>query len=284
MIIVISGSGGFIGKQLTSYFKAKGNDVRSISRIDAGTPDNEIVRQLSGADVIINLAGAPIIGRWNKTYKKLLFDSRIIITRKIVEAISILDIKPQLLISASAVGIYSQEGEHTESKFRISDDYLGQICSAWELEAKKAIPFTRVAITRFGIVLGKDGGALARMLPLFRFGVGGKIASGRQGFSWIHVIDLIRAMEFIIENQKLSGEFNLTSPNVVDNSKFTKLLAGILGRPAFFMVPSFVLRLVFGEGSIAVAGGQFAKPQHLLDEGFEFVYPDLANALDDIIS
>ena len=282
MNIAISGANGFIGKQLTSYFQAKGNDIKIITRISAESHADEIVKQLSGADVIINLAGAPIVGRWTKSYRKALFDSRIITTRKIVEAVSLLDDKPQLLVSASAVGIYSQEGEQTENNYKVADDYLGEICSAWEQEAKKATPFTRVAITRFGIVLGKNGGALQRMLPLFRLGLGGKIASGKQGFSWIHIYDVMHAVEFIIENQKLSGEFNLTAPEVVDNNKFTKVLAKILRKPAFLTVPAFALKILFGEGSIAVAGGQYAPPKHLLDEGFQFSFPDLEGALMDI--
>jgi len=282
MNIAISGSGGFIGKQLASYFQAKGIDVRSILRIDEGTSVEEITRQLSGVDVVINLAGAPIVGRWTKRYKKTLLDSRIITTRKIVEVISLMEKKPELLISASAVGIYSQQGEQTEYKFRASDNYLGEICTAWETEAKKAVPLTRVAIARFGIVLGKDGGALKRILPLFRLGLGGKIASGKQGFSWIHVYDVIHAMEFIIENPKLSGEFNFTAPNIVNNSKFTLVLAKMLGKRAVFAVPTFALKLLFGEGSIALTGGQFALPKHLVDEGFQFSFPDLESALDDI--
>ncbi len=284
MNIAISGANGFIGKQLTSYFQAKGNDVRSISRIKEGTPVSEIVMQLSGVDVIINLAGAPIVGRWTRKYKKTLFDSRINTTRKIVEAINLMDKKPELLISASAVGIYSSVGTQTESKYQVANDYLGEICSAWELEAKKAVPFSRVAITRFGIVLGKDGGALKRILPLFRYGLGGKIASGKQGFSWIHVYDVIHAIEFIIENPQLSGEFNLTAPDLIDNSKFTKVLSKMLGKPALLPVPVFALKLIFGEGSIAVTGGQFAFPEHLTDEGFQFSYPDIKFALDDLTS
>lgn len=284
MNIAISGSNGFIGKHLTAYFQAKGNDVRSILRIHDGTSVGDIVKQFSGVDVIINLAGAPIVGRWTRKYKKTLFDSRIITTRKIVEAISLMDKKPELLISASAVGIYSSVGNQTENKYHKADDYLGEICAAWEMEAKKATPFSRVAITRFGIVLGKDGGALKRMLPLFRYGLGGKIASGKQGFSWIHVYDVIHAIEFIIESPKLSGEFNLTAPDVVDNSKFTKVLSKTLGKPALFAVPAFALKLIFGEGSIAVAGGQFALPEHLTEKGFYFSYPDLKSALEDITS
>ena len=282
MNIAISGAGGFIGKQLAVYFQSKGNEVLSISRIGSGTATTEIVRELSGVDVIINLAGAPIVGRWTKKYKKALMDSRIITTRKIVEAIGLMDKKPQLLISASAVGIYSQEGEQTESKFKMADDYLGQICLAWEMEAKKAIPFTRVAITRFGIVLGKEGGMLRRLLPLFRKGLGGKIASGKQGFSWIHVYDVIQAVDFIIENPEVSGEFNFTAPNVVDNKKFTRLLARILGKSAVFHVPTFALRLIYGKGADAILGGQFALPKHLVDSGYQFSYPDLKSALEDI--
>jgi uncharacterized protein len=284
MIMAITGAGGFIGKQLTSFFETKSNEVRRIPRIDTGTPAAKVAGFITGADVIINLAGTPIIGRWNEAYKKSLFDSRIITTRKIVEAINLLDQKPKLLISASAIGIYSQEGEQTESNFQIADDYLGQICSAWEMEAKKGVPVTRVAIIRLGIVLGKGGGALKRMLPLFKLGLGGKIASGEQGFSWIHIIDLIKAVQFIIENEQLKGEFNFTAPEVVDNLKFTKVLAKVLHRPAFFAVPTMALKILFGEGSIAVTGGQFALPKHLTDEGFQFTYPDLESALENITS
>lgn len=284
MNIAISGSGGFIGKHLTTYFHDKANEIRNIARINAETPIDEILRQLSGIDVIINLAGVSIVGRWTRNYKKLLLSSRIITTRKIVDAIRLMDTKPRLLISASAVGIYSPMGVQTESDFQIADDYLGQICTAWETEAKKAVPFTRVAVIRFGIVLGKDGGALKRMLPLFRFGLGGRIASGKQGFSWIHIYDVIQAIDFIIENQNLSGEFNLTAPKVINNIKFTKVLAQILRKPALFPVPSFALKLLFGEGSIAVTGGQFALPEHLTNEGFQFSFPDVKSALEDIIS
>lgn len=282
MKIAITGANGFIGKQLIFYFQANGNDVQKISRIHESTSTSEIINQLSGVDVVINLAGAPIVSRWSKKYKKILFYSRVFTTRKLVEAISLMEKKPELLISASAIGIYAPEGNHTESKNQVADDFLAKICTAWEKEAKKAIPFTRVAITRFGIVLGKQGGALKRMLPLFRLGLGGRIGSGKQGFSWIHVYDVIHAIEFIIANPKLSGEFNLTAPDVVDNRKFTKVLSKILGKPAVFAVPEFALRLIFGQGSIAVAGGQFAFPEHLVDKGFQFSFPDLKSALMDI--
>jgi len=283
MVIAVTGAGGFIGKKLSSYLKSLGNEMRSLPRVNEDTSPAVLAEALSGVDVVINLAGAPIVSRWTKEYKKMLFDSRIITTRKIVEAINLLEKKPELFISASAVGIYAPEGEQTEFKFKMADDYLAEICSNWEKEAKNAVPFTRVVIIRLGIVLGKDGGALQRMLPLFKLGVGGKIASGRQGFSWIHITDLIRAIQFIIENPKASGEFNFTAPEVVTNEKFTKVLAGILKRPAIFAVPAFALKLIFGEGAIAVTGGQFAPPKHLLDESFQFSFPELEGALRNII-
>lgn len=283
MLIAVTGAGGFIGKKLSSYLKSRGNEMRSLPRVNEDTSPAVLAEALSGVDVVINLAGAPIVSRWTKEYKKMLFDSRIITTRKIVEAINLLERKPELFISASAVGIYAPEGEQTEFKFEMADDYLAEICSSWEKEAKNAVPFTRVAIIRLGIVLGKDGGALQRMLPLFKLGVGGKIASGRQGFSWIHITDLVRAIQFIIENPKASGEFNFTATEVVTNEKFTKVLAGILNRPALFTVPAFALKLIFGEGAIAVTGGQFAPPKHLLDEGFQFSFPKLEGTLLDIV-
>ena len=282
MIIAISGANGFIGKHLCAYFTTKGYELRLIPRIQSRTSTKELATLLNGVDVIINLAGASIVKRWTVAYKKVLKESRCISTNKIVEAISQLEIKPQLLISASAIGIYSQEGQHTESNFTLANDYLGEVCRDWETEAKNAIPTTRVAIIRFGIVLGKDGGILKRLLPVFKLGLGGRIASGRQGVSWIHIYDVMQAIQFIIDNKNLSGEFNLTAPNVVDNRKFTKVLAKLLNRPAFFTIPSWMINLIYGKESVAIAGGQFAHPENLLNSGFKFAFPTLVGALDDI--
>jgi len=213
----------------------------------------------------------------------VLFDSRIMTTRKIVEAIKLMDKKPELLISASAVGIYSSKGVQTENNFQVADDFLGFICKSWEAEAKKAIPDVRVAIIRLGVVLGKEGGALQRMLLLFRWGLGGKIGSGRHGFSWVHLSDVLLSVQYIISNRAISGEFNLTAPEGIDNETFTRTLSSLLKRPAFFTIPAWALKLVFGEGSIALTGGQFAPPKHLLDVGFRFGFPDLKSALKEII-
>lgn len=283
MNIAITGSSGFIGKQLEAHFRKQSDSIINLPRINDETSALELSKILSESEVIINLAGAPIVGRWDEEYKKSLFDSRINTTRKIVDAIGLMETKPKVFISASAIGIYSQEGEQTENQFLQADDYLGYICSNWENEAKQAASYTRVAISRFGIVLGKGGGALQRMLPVFKFGLGGKIASGKQGFSWIHIQDMIRAVQYIIDKPDLKGEFNFTAPEVLTNEIFTKILAGVLKRPAIFSVPAFALKLIFGEGAIAVTGGQFAPPKHLLSEGFQFTFPELEEALVDIV-
>jgi hypothetical protein len=253
-----------------------------LPRLNSDTSVVELAELLSGIDVVINLAGAPIIARWSNKYKEHLSESRIITTRKLTEAISMMENKAKLLISASAIGIYSQHGIQVEDNYQPAGDFLGNLCINWELEAKKASSVTRVSIIRLGIVLGRRGGALERIIPIFKIGLGGKIASGRQGFSFIHIVDVVRAIQYIIDNQELSGEFNFTAPEMVDNKMFTTLLAGILNRPAIVTVPTFALRLLYGEGSVAVTGGQFAHPKHLLEEGFQFVFPELEGALRDI--
>jgi uncharacterized protein (TIGR01777 family) len=284
MIIAISGANGFIGKELSAFFQSKGNEIRRIPRIHAGMQADDLIGILSHADVVINLAGSPIIGRWNDAYKKTLYESRTLTTRRIVEAIGLLTTKPKLFISASAVGIYHKNGLNTETNYIKANDYLAEICSAWEAEANQISAETRVAIIRLGIVLGNQGGALKRMMPIFKIGLGGKIGDGKQGFSWMHIVDLLKAIEFICDNEKMSGVFNFTAPEVVDNAKFTKVLAKVLNRPAIFTVPVFALKLMFGEGVIAVAGGQFALPEHLQQEGFLFSYPCLEDALKEIVS
>lgn len=282
MIIAISGASGFIGRHLSTYFSSKGNEVRNIPRIESGLA--EFIKTIEGTDVVINLAGAPVIGRWSRSYKDKLVSSRVKTTLQIVEAINAAEKKPELLISASAIGIYSAQGEHTESKCVEADDFLGKLCREWETAAKGKPEDTRLAIVRMGIVLGKDGGAFQRMFPLFRKGLGGKIASGKQGFSWIHIYDVVQAIDYIISNRQVQGVFNFTAPQVVDNHKFTLVLARAVGRRAFMAVPAFMLRLLFGEGSVAVAGGQFVHPENLQKAGFMFNYPKLSDAVDDLIN
>jgi len=283
MRVVISGINGFIGSRLRLAMQDKGWEVIPLSRHDFALDSELLAVKLNGADAVINLAGAPIAHRWNESYKKELRDSRIFTTRKIVEAMSIADLKPQIFISTSAVGIYNPESRHTELIFKLAGDFIGQLCRDWETEANNAASFVRTVIFRLGIVLAKDGGAFPRMLLPFRFGLGGKIGNGKQGFSWIHINDLIAAYIFAIENSRITGVFNLTSPEPCDNAAFTKILATLLHRPACFSVPVSALKLIYGEGAITISGGQKAIPERLINAGFQYKFLTIEGALRDIL-
>ncbi len=280
MKVAISGASGFVGSFLCDFFADKGFDI---SRIGASDFSGSLAKKLENADMVINLAGAPIIGRWSEEYKKALVSSRLETTRGLVEAISSLEAKPKMFFCASAVGYYD-EGEHDEQAYRKADDFLGRLCEEWEREAKKVEGSgVKCANMRFGIVIGKNGGALSQMLPIFRLGLGGKIGSGKQGFSWIHLRDLARAIEFIYEKE-LEGAFNFTAPVPTTNEGLTKALGAALNRPTLFPVPEFALRLIYSEGAKVLTSGQKVYPKRLLDEGFGFEYSTIEAAVKDSVS
>jgi uncharacterized protein len=283
MRILICGINGFIGSRLKQAMLEKGWDVIPLQRQDFDSDADILGIKLSAADAVINLAGSPIARRWNTDYKKELYNSRIITTRKLVKAMSVTTQKPKLFISTSAIGIYASEGRHTELICKKSTDFIGQLCKDWENEAIAASSFTRTVIFRLGIVLAKDGGAFPKMLLPFKLFLGGKIGKGRQGFSWIHIYDLIAAYLFAIEDSQINGIFNLTSPEPCKNIVFTRTLARILRRPAFITVPVLALKLFYGEGASAVVGGQTVIPEKLINEGFHFQFPRLKEALEYII-
>jgi hypothetical protein len=276
--VAISGASGFVGKNLQKFF---GTDfeIVEISREKLKLNDDDFMEFLEGCEVIINLAGAPIIKRWSEEYKKLLRSSRIDTTTKIVNAIKNMSQKPKLLISTSAVGIYANKRVYTEEDFEYSNDFLSTLCQEWESIALSVNDITRVAVFRFGIVIGKDGGALSQMLTPFKLGVGGVIGDGSQGFSFIHIDDLMSAYKFVIENENLSGVFNLSSPNPTTNRGLTKALGEALHRPTIFPLPEFVLNLIFGEGARVLTDGQQMLPKKLLDSGFKFKYEDILSAV-----
>lgn len=284
MKVAITGVTGFIGSYLESYFEEKGHKVIPILRRDF--EEDNLKNLIAGTDVVINLAGAPIAKRWTTAYKKELETSRIETVRKVVKAIGDLRKKsrPEVFISASAIGIYDSERENDEFNFRYGDDLLAKICLKWEDEANKAGLYdVRVIIARFGLVLGKKGGMFPRMLKVFRLGLGGKIASGKQGFSYIHIHDLIRAMMFVIKNKDASGVYNFVVPNPVNNEVFTRHLASLLHKPSYFTVPEIALRMVFSEAASAFTSGSVVYPKRLVDSGFKFSYPELHSALSDLI-
>lgn len=286
MKIAISGSSGFIGSRLIGYFKRRGDVIVPLGRsLFRQASVQALADALKGVDVVINLAGAPINHRWSEAYKLELQESRIGTTRKLVDAMNSLTGKPEVFISVSAVGIYPDGKIYTENDVipEHPDDFLSVVCKEWEEEARKISSAVRLVIPRFGVVLAPDGGALPSMLLPFRLFMGGKMGSGKQSFSWVHIHDLIRAIDFVIRRKELHGVFNFVSPDPVNNKTFSSVAAGILHRPDWFTVPPCVLRMLLGEGATIVLSGQQAYPERLLHAGFIFDYPNIRLALRNII-
>lgn len=281
-VVTISGSGGFVGTNLREFFLSKGFEVTSIKRGDLKDRE-KLVSIIEKTDLLINLAGANIINRWTNEYKKILYSSRIDTTKALIEAIKNAKSKPKLLISTSAVGIYKNKECYDEENFEYEDDFLSNLCQNWEQTALEANEFgVRVAIFRFGIVLG-NGGALQKMLLPFKLGLGGKIGNGKQYVSFIHMQDLLNAYWHIYQNKNLQGIFNLTTPNVTTNNEMTKTLSKALKRPAFLPVPKFVLKLIFSEGAKVLSDGQCAKPKRLINSGFKFEFDTIDKSIENLI-
>lgn len=284
--VAISGASGFVGQNLTKYLEKHNYKVLKISRdiLKSSTKLDEIIKS---CDVLINLNGANIINRWSKSYKKLLYSSRIETTQLLVNSlkrVNNIEKKQRLFISTSALGIYNNKSIYSEYSLNDSfaNDFLSNLCQDWEAIARKAeSEFTIVSIFRFSIILGKNGGAISKMMMPFKLGLGGVIGSGKQHFSYIHIEDLLRAYEFVIE-KNLNGIFNLSSPNPTTNYNFTKTFGKILNRPTFFTVPEFVLKLIFSEGAKVLSDGQSAIPKRLLEFGFEFKYKNIEECLKEI--
>jgi len=278
--IAISGASGFVGQNLINFFETLGYRVYPIRR-DLINNSIKLQEILNESDIIINLSGANIINRWSESYKKLLYSSRIDTTQKIVNAIKNISNPPKLFISTSAVGIYDNKSTYDENG-SFSNDFLSNLCQDWEKEALKAkTKNTKVSIFRFGIVLGKDGGALAKMITPFKMGVGGVIGSGKQALSFIHIEDLLNAYKFVIENES-ENIFNLTAPKPTTNKGLTFALGKTLKRPTILPLPEFVLNIIFSEGAKVLTDGQSAIPKNLLDLGFKFKYKTIEETIENL--
>ncbi len=288
--IAVTGASGLIGTALVGYLKSQGHTVQRLVRRAAvsseeitwdpiaGTVDMDA---LAGVDAVIHLAGAGVSDkRWTKKYKSEILNSRLLGTTTIAKAVAI--VKPQVFISASAIGWYGESGNRAviESD-RVGDDFLAAVCREWESAADLAGDVRTVKL-RTGLVLDPIGGALGKMLPLFRFGLGGKLSNGKQWWSWITLHDQIRAIAFLLEN-RVSGPVNLTSPNPVTNSEFTAGLARAMHRPALFPVPAIALKIVLGGFSAEVLGSKKVMPQVLTEAGFTFDYPHISSALEKLV-
>ena len=291
--ILITGGTGFIGSALSHSLLAQGHQVSVLSRNPEKVATNcgpdclalGDLQQLKAEDhydVFINLAGAPIFdARWTDARKQVIRDSRIGMTEKLLQCIARMAVKPELLISGSAIGYYGDQGDSllTEDSVAI-EDFASELCAAWENTAKQAEQFgLRVCLIRTGLVLAAGGGLLQRMLLPFRLGLGGRLGDGRQWMSWIHRQDWINIAQQMIEDESMQGVYNATAPAPVTNSYFTQALAAILKRPALLPVPAGVLKVLLGEMSALVLGSQRVIPERLLSQGFKFKYSDLESAL-----
>lgn len=280
MIVAISGSTGFVGEALMRKMRGLGWSVRIINRESFALPDHDFREQITeGADVVINLAGAPVSRKWTPATKQEIMDSRVNTTRKISDSIINAKTKPSVFISASAIGIYDSINTHTESSTCFANTFLANVCKKWEYEALKSEYSTRVVVFRLGVVLGENGGALKKMHFPFSIGAGGKLGSGRQAMSFIHLADLVDAMIFTIQNPVVTGIVNGVAPYPSDNAEFTDKLGKVLDQPTWLTVPAFALRMIFGEGAQILLEGQRVLPEKLLQSGFLFKYPSIQNAL-----
>lgn len=290
MNFLVTGASGFLGRPLLAAIEASGHDWTALSRDaggraryfswpdPAGTPPMEA---LTGRDVIVHLAGEPVAQRWSNEVKRRIRSSRIDSTAALTEAISRMPRPPKTLVCASAIGFYGDRGDETlNEQSRPGSGFLPETCVAWEKEAARAAVFgVRVVLLRIGIVLGPGGGALAKMLPPFRLGLGGPLASGRQWMSWIHRDDLVRMILWAAEHQTLKGPVNAVAPGPARNSDFTSLLAAAVRRPAFLPVPAVSLKLLYGEMSTVLLASARVIPEVAQHQGFTWSFASLKDAL-----
>jgi uncharacterized protein len=283
MKIAVSGSNGYIAQNLIPELEAANHEIIRIQRSELGDVD-QLANKLSDVDVVISLAGAPILKRWTRKNKKEIIRSRIDSTQNIVHAINRLPLenRPELFISASAIGIYSPNIVHTEESTSFSNDFVAEVVKKWENASDDLNPEVRKVIFRIGLILGKEAKTIQSLVPIIKLGLGGKIGSGKQPFPFIHIADAIRAIRWCIENKNAQGIYNLVAPENIDNRTFTRTLAESLNRPVIFTVPEFVLKIALGEASTLLLQSPQVIPERLLNEGFTFNFPDIRSTIKEI--
>lgn len=298
MKVLVTGASGFVGRRVVSQLLARKHEVVVLTRnlakaavilgseckYELWINTNELppASAFEGVDAVINLMGENIGGKkWDEAQKKKIYDSRIDSTRLIVDAMKSLPKKPRTLVNASAIGIYGNRGDEViDENATQGNDFLAGVCRDWETEANKALDFKmRVVLMRTGVVLGKGGGALQKMLPVFKLGLGGRLGSGKQYMSWIHVDDLAAMYVQAVEDQTMSGAYNAVSPYPATNAEFTKALGKKLGRPTIFPAPEFAIRKALGEMSTIVLDGQKVVPSRFKEKKFQFKSATLEKTL-----
>ncbi|MET0067145.1 MAG: TIGR01777 family oxidoreductase [Candidatus Thiodiazotropha sp.] len=284
MKIALTGASGFVGSHLSTALKRQGHQVVALSRFDLNQMVSHLTRQLKGCDAVINLAGEPVSRRWTESYKRAMVSSRVETTRLLVRAMEALEFRPKTFISTSAIGAFDDQGRYDEDDPPNADDFLGRLAKDWEQAAREAESLgIRTLIFRLALVLGPDGGLMKQLLVPFRMGLGGPIGDGMQAFSWVHIDDLVDAYLFALKEPQLSGVFHLSAPKPVTNGIFTRLLGRVLHRPTVFRIPHTMLKLMFGEAAQVMVSGQWVISKRLPDCGFQFRFPELEMALEDLV-
>jgi uncharacterized protein (TIGR01777 family) len=301
MKVLVTGATGFVGHFVLKELQSRGHDIAVLTR-NSETAANRLpvdcevhswepcsapptCAAFEGASAVIHLAGENIAsGRWTKTRKRKILNSRVLSTRRLVEALGRLSDGPRVLVSSSAIGYYGDGGNQTLTEDdSAGEDFLADVCKKWEQEVFEAkLHGVRAVALRTGVVLGRGGGAMQKMLPIFRLGMGGRLGTGKQWMSWIHAMDLARMFVHAIETPAMEGAYNATSPFPVTQQDFTATLAGVLKRPARFPVPAFALKMAFGDMAGIFLASQRVLPKKLLAAGFEFSLAGLKEALEDI--
>jgi uncharacterized protein (TIGR01777 family) len=279
MRVAVVGASGFIGRHLMEALRARADEAVPLSLRDPEAAG----RACEGAAVVVNLAGEPVAQRWSEKAKEHIRSSRVDDPRTLIATLAKLERPPNAYVSASAIGYYgtSETATFTEASAP-GNDFLAEVCIAWEAEAARAAGLgMRVAVVRTGLVLGPDGGALARLLPIFKLGGGGNVASGTQWYSWIHVDDVVGIYLMAIDG--VAGPLNATAPHPLRNRDFTSALARAVKRPAFFPIPEFTMNVAFGEGAVVVTKGQRVLPERTSAQGYTFRYPEIEPALAQIV-
>ena len=296
--VMLSGASGMLGSAIGQGLRQRGTKLIRLVRREAHRPDEmrwnpgsrevdtrgnaiELAR-LEGIDAAVHLSGANVAARrWTAKYKREMTESRVTTTRVLAEMLAGLKNPPRVLVTASAVGFYGNRGDAVlDEDSAAGQGYFPELCAAWEEAARPAVGAgIRVVHLRFGMVLGPDGGALARLIPMFRLGLGGRLGNGRQWMSWVSEADAVSAVLFVLENSRLSGVVNAVSPQPVTNAEFTRELGRAVHRPAVIAAPAFALRMAFGEmADEALLASTRTVPKRLLESGFTFMYPNLAGA------
>ncbi len=285
MKIKITGASGYLGTNIANFLTENGHEVSGIERKILYGATNNLQEEIRNCDAIINLAGAPILQRWTEKNKAIIIESRVKTTQKLVQAINELpdEERPAKFVSASAIGIYKAPFKHDEDSQNYDEGFIGNVVKQWEAASSDLSSSVQRNILRIGLVLGKEAKTITNLLLPFKLGLGATLGNGKQSFPFVHIHDVTRAFKWCIEDLNASGVFNLVAPENISNKDFTKALAKSLGRPAFFSIPEFVLKAVLGEASGLLTEGAAVIPRKLTDAGFEFQYPDINSALEEIV-